>query len=367
VGGELGDRNIGGRAISFGLVGNVAYLPTPLIIDPGARANFDKLDFGARIAGRLTASLQVPETGLGPLFRAALDGIAVHDLQRDFYVRKFAVAPSLTFSPARNLQIQFSPSVEANAARIFGVLTDVGPSDPRARAFTYPEGATYAFAQKLSLSWDRRDNSLNASRGTFFSFGIEHVDAFPVGSSDDKGCSQDGSFCASHFIKFQTTISGYVPIYHRLRLAVEMRAGINVPLVASSKTYPDRLFFLGGAESMRAYQPNTFIPQDQADVLDPAKLPIVRGGDLLLNPHAELRIPLTTTLETVAFCDMGNLWRDPAYYPWKAAGHMAMHYAIGTGLRLMTPVFPLAFDIGINPAPRTWESRYAINFRIGLF
>ncbi len=383
VGGEFGDRNVLGRAISFGVVGNVAYLPTPLVIDPVARANFGDLDFGARVAGRLTASLQFPETGLGPLFRGSIDALAVHDLQRDFYVRKFAVAPTLTFSPARNFQIQFSPSVEANATRIFGDLNVTDPSDPRARAFLYPRGSTYAFAQKLSVSWDRRDNSLDATRGTFFSFGAEHVDAFPVGSTDPTKpkCLQDASdpsaanFCESHFVKLQTTIAGYVPIRGRLRFAVELRAGMNVPLVASSKTYPDRLFFLGGAESMRAYLPNTFIPQDQADTIqkssDPVKQAagtIVRGGDLLINPHAELRIPLSDSLETVVFVDAGNLWRDPASYPWRDGGRFVLHYSVGTGIRLLTPVFPLALDIGINPNPRPWELGYNLfNFRIGLF
>ena len=91
----------------------------------------------------------------------------------------------------------------------------------------------------------------------------------------------------------------------------------------------------------------------------------VRGGNLLFNPRAELRIPLSGALETVGFLDLGNLWTEVAY-PF-AKGEFPLRYAVGTGIRVQTPVFPIVFDIGFNPSRRYFERSWAFNFAIGLF
>jgi outer membrane protein insertion porin family len=91
----------------------------------------------------------------------------------------------------------------------------------------------------------------------------------------------------------------------------------------------------------------------------------VRGGNLLFNPRAELRIPLSGALETVGFLDLGNLWTEVAY-PFEK-GEFPLRYAVGTGLRVQTPVFPIVFDIGFNPSRRYFERSWAFNFAIGLF
>ncbi|RYZ67440.1 MAG: hypothetical protein EOP08_02750, partial [Proteobacteria bacterium] len=246
-------------------------------------------------------------------------------------------------------------------------------------------------AQKLTAGWDRRDNLLDATRGTFIGTTIEHVDAFPI--SEESGIAAQLAR-ESHFLKIVQTISGYVPIYKRLRLALSVRAGANLQLTRDSVTYPDRLFFLGGADSMRAWYQTTFMPQDDADrvyadrekptnVANPnAGLPgepdtirnpdkftevsrPVRGGNLLFNPRAELRIPISGAIETVGFLDLGNLWTDIAY-PFEKR-EFPLRYAVGTGLRLQTPVFPIVFDVGFNPSRRYFERSWAFNFAIGLF
>ena len=72
-------------------------------------------------------------------------------------------------------------------------------------------------------------------------------------------------------------------------------------------------------------------------------------------------------VETVLFIDMGDLWTDPAY-PFEK-GAFPIRSAVGSGIRLQTPVGPLAVDYGINlPLTREpYEDFGAINFAIGLF
>lgn len=396
-GGEVAFRNLFGSAIAFSINGQISFLPTELVLDEGVRKNFASLPLTARLPTRVTTSLQFPETGLGPLFRGVLDGVFVHDLQRDYYIRKFAAIPSLTYAPRREIRITVSQSIEYNAVRIFNndfdtyqrQLVASGLRD-RLNALLVPDGNSVVFAQKLAVAWDRRDNTLDATKGTLVGFSVEHVDAFaldPAKSLTEEQLGRD-----SHFLKLTQTLSGYLPIYKRLRVAAQMRVGANVQLTERSKTYTDRLFFLGGADSMRAWYPSTFIPQDDADnieadanktvaaptfgprgatrVPDPGRFTAqsrpVRGGNLLFNPRVELRIPVVSVLETVVFADIGNLWAD-IRYPFQRK-EFPMRVSLGTGARLQTPVFPIVFDFGFNPWRRSYDDRsWAFNFAIGLF
>jgi outer membrane translocation and assembly module TamA len=121
---------------------------------------------------------------------------------------------------------------------------------------------------------------------------------------------------------------------------------------------------------------DSVIPQDLAErIIDGEKHPNddpktiltadevpIRGGNLLLNPRTELRIPLGGVFQTVVFLDTGNVWLDPAtVVPYR------LRYAAGTGLRANTPVGPLALDIGMNLDKREWEDPFAFHFSIGLF
>src|SRR5690606_35669291 len=101
---------------------------------------------------------------------------------------------------------------------------------------------------------------------------------------------------------------------------------------------------------------------------------VIRGGDAFINPRLELRIPLTTTVSTALFVDAGNLWTDP-----EQVDPFDLRYAVGTGLRMGTPIGPLVFDYGFNVQrildelgvtsgrQRFWETLGAFHFSIGLF
>ena len=86
----------------------------------------------------------------------------------------------------------------------------------------------------------------------------------------------------------------------------------------------------------------------------------------MVNPRVELRIPVKPPLETVVFLDSGNLWRD-ASYPFDS-GKFPLRVSIGTGIRVQTPVGPLALDYGINLTRHTaYEDFGDVHFAIGLY
>jgi outer membrane protein insertion porin family len=95
----------------------------------------------------------------------------------------------------------------------------------------------------------------------------------------------------------------------------------------------------------------------------------------MVNPRLELRIPIKEPLETVLFGDAGNLWLDPLD-PFRNPGDITLAYSAGTGLRLQTPIGPIAIDYGINLSRlfsaannprRSYEDFGAFHFAIGLF
>ncbi len=91
----------------------------------------------------------------------------------------------------------------------------------------------------------------------------------------------------------------------------------------------------------------------------------LRGGNLMINPKFELRIPIKGPFETAVFTDIGNLWVD-AEYPFKK-GSFPIRASVGSGIRYQTPIGPLAFDYGINLTRKAFEDFGAFHFAIGLF
>jgi outer membrane protein assembly factor BamA len=293
-------------------------------------------------------------------------------------------------------------SLERNSAQIFGAdqkdaLKCYLQDHPQSQAlFRVPQGVSIALAQRIGVTWDRRDNPLDATRGTFLSASVEHVHANPIDSSasQDSGCGAAGmpittgrplvdpfQAVPSDFLRYTSRVAGYVRLSDKgLALAMSFRWGVIQHLMSGSQTYPDRLFFMGGVDSIRGFLQDSLIPQDIANrLLDPEsglrfQDVVIRGGDIFINPRAELRIPLGGSVETAVFVDTGNLWTDPrSMQPWR------LRYAVGTGLRVATPIGPLVFDYGFNMdrvlddvfpsrgSQRFWEDLGAFHFSIGLY
>jgi len=406
---EYGDRNILGNAIGFAFHAQLSYLPDFLILDPQVKANFDTLGnpgFGQRLAGRLTGTFTFPDIGLGPLIRASTDAIGVRDLERDFHLTKAAIVWNGYYRPFRQLQFALSPDVEFNDVGLFqaeslaAYIASQGGGTELSTLLRVPQGTSYAVAQRFIVTWDRRDDAFNAHRGTLLTSGVEHIDWNALSVCTNGACS-------GHSFRFTETFAGYIPITKTIRLAGEIRLGLNVQTTGGSTTYPDRLFFMGGEDSIRGWLQDTFVPQDYADRIAQSQNPIqisarrigakgvpwgtlptaginplftindvaLRGGNLMVNPRLELRIPIKAPLETVLFGDAGNLWSDPRY-PFEHLDSFSLRYSAGTGIRLQTPIGPIAVDYGVNLSrlfsatsnvERTYEDPWEFHFAIGLF
>lgn len=410
---EYGHRNLLGEAWAMALHLQASYLPDFLILDQGVAQNYETLATVQRIATRDTLTFSWPEIGLGPTVRAQIDGVFVNDLERDFTLRKAAAVATAIWRPMRELQLSVSTDYENNDVYLFdhesiqaylaslmmmqaaGTAMNEPDLATLSTLLRVPDGDSNAIATRVVLTWDRRDNAFNAHRGTYVAAAVEQVNSYPVGNL---AVANDEQY-ESHFFRLTQTIAGYVPLTKTITFAAELRLGENVTPWCSERplpgpgapalanwncTYPDRLFFMGGFDSMRGWLQDSFIPQDYVDQIranaqscaqNPATclctnnqtncpgVPL-RGGNLMFNPRAELRFPIRSPFEASLFADFGNLWVDPTY-PFSHP--FALRADVGAGVRVDTPVGPLVFDYGINVTRQYYEDFGAFHFAIGLF
>jgi outer membrane protein insertion porin family len=221
-----------------------------------------------------------------------------------------------------------------------------------------PNGETFVAAQRFVFAWDQARQRARRLEGYL---------ALVVARARRRLSSRRGRHHAGGprepFLKFFNRFNFYVKLPFKARFASSSNLGTTVQLTATSSTYTDRLFFLGGQE-LRGWYVQSFIPQDDLDKLDesansgvrpgrrPEKSVItlvtapVRGGDLSVAQRFEVRVPVAGPVETVLFGDFGNLWREIGY-PFRK-GEFPIRVAVGTGLRLKTPIAPIALDFGLN-------------------
>ena len=397
--------NIGGDAIGLSVRARLSYLPDFLIFDPVVKQNFDSLSTGfsgERLAYRLTGTISLPEIGFGPLVRATIDGVGLHDLEHDFVLTKVAGIPTVYYRPIRELQFALAETFEFNKADvIFGyanissylaaATTSTQTSGDLTELSTllrFPDVPSHAFAQRFTITWDRRDNTFNPHKGTLLVTGFEHVDWY--GEAQECATNSGTTVCrppSATRSGCTQTAGVYLPVTKTITFAAEFRTGENVqvPGQNGSTTYPDRLFFLGGVQSMRGYLLDSMVTQEDVDHIqadsgkaanDPTKFTIndvgIRGGDFMVNPRAELRVPVKPPVDTVLFLDAGNIWQHATYM----VQHFVLRTNVGTGVRIETPIGPLAFDYGVNLSlllssqnnqRRSYEDFGAFNFAIGLF
>jgi outer membrane protein assembly factor BamA len=395
---EYGHRNLGGEAIQLTLRSQLNFLPQQFIIEPDVRAKHEPVE--TRFGRHNSASVEFPEIGLGPLFRFNVEAIDVRDNARDYSLVKDAFIPTVIFRPERRLSAQLGSSLELNTATILGDtggLANYIRDSGQLTTFRVPEGTTFVTAERASATWDQRDVPLDATRGFLISGSIEHVHAKPVGDTATTAASSSGTGpfdpVVSDFMQYTSRVAGYIPITKRgMALALSFRWGLNSQLIERSHTYPDRLFFMGGVDTIRGFTQDSLIPEDIAQQLldahalaesDPGDNELltvdrilIRGGDVFVNPRAELRIPISGSVQTALFLDTGNLWSSLRAFQDLS---FRLRYAAGTGIRISTPVGPLVFDYGFNlerlldeldpsrKRQRFWESLGAFHFSIGLF
>jgi outer membrane protein insertion porin family len=363
---DYGYRNLFGRAV--GLTLRVQFAYQLLFARPDIRERFDQLLFSERLERNISLGAVIPRLpGLGAT-RTSLDLVHLRDNERDFGLDKNGITLAFTEVPLPRVAVVEAFDLENNNVDLFEdealaeLIADT--KDPRLRRLLrVPEGDTTVVALRTSISYDQRDSPFVPTRGYYVSVSGELASTLESSQSP----------FMSRYIKLQATGSGYIPIGHSVVFAGQLRVGRIAHLERTSNTYPNRAFYLGGVDTMRGYYLDELIPQDLADAAlkkptqqetDQLINAAVRSGDAFVLVRGELRFPIYGQLGGGLFADIGNLWADASNM-----NPIDLRPTAGAGLRLNTPVGPIAVDYGIVLARRVQlhEPFGTLNFSIGLF
>lgn len=191
------------------------------------------------------------------------------------------------------------------------------------------------FFVEPTLFLDLLDDKINPSRGIF---GLASVKGMVPFKED------------AYFIKLMVEQGIFFPLskHHDIICATRIRFG-HIFNEVFSKIMPPERFYLGGANSLRGYLPDSCPPLGNY-IDDEGKTRYVpQGGKTMMNMNFELRIPFTKTLVGAVFQDFGVLVEE------LSALHDTSNTATSTGfgIRYITPIGPLRFDIGFK-----WKKSY---------
>ena len=363
---EYGYRNAFGLGHEFVFRADAAF-QVLFLGDPQLQERFEALSNEDRLERTLTVQWRIPHFMVRTL-EADINGAILRNNERDFGLESFSAQGRLGWVPVREFTGEFGLGIEQNSVDLF-----VGESirdflrtntDPRLeRLLRVPEGSTTIVATEVGASVDLRDSPFTPTEGFLAATTAEYIVSL---TSEDQA---DIDPFVSNFIKVGVTTGAYLPIGEDVVLATQLRFGRIFHLTDDSNTYPNRAFYLGGVDTIRGYLQDALIPQDVADqvAIDPDLGPndIARAGDAFVLLRSELRFPILGVFHGGVFLDVGNIWADAGLI----FDTFSLRPTAGLGLRIETPVGPLAFDYGVIllRRPELREPFGTFHFSIGLF
>jgi len=195
----------------------------------------------------------------------------------------------------------------------------------------FPQNKLNIVSEMLEWSYDKRDNKLNPHHGYF-------LNSMLMGSL--KGVISDASYSK---VKFS---AGYIYPFYSSIIASKITLG-NIHRY-DGKIPSSYFFFGGGMHSNRAYLYRKMGPKNSDGD--------ATGFDSLVESTFEYRFALVGNLRAVIF-------NDNSYIPKTSYEEKTIYNSGGVGLRYISPIGPIAFDVGFDlKEPR---ETYAFHFHIG--
>ena len=187
----------------------------------------------------------------------------------------------------------------------------------------------------------------------------------------------------SQYVRAELSASRRISLGHNMVLAGRLYSGVGVTYGNShGRSIPfDRMFYCGGANSMRGWVPRTLGPGNRLQVKDTSYPSQV--GDVRLEANAEFRFPIWWIFHGAVFVDVGNVWylRDTEDSNPEEVFHFNSFYKqlgfnTGLGVRIDATFVILRIDLGIQlhnpgkPVGERWIHDFkwknmALNFGVG--
>jgi len=382
---EYGQPNLFGRALELGVrakVNNPAWGFARL------QSTEKKLGSWREMEGFGNVGLRYPRLLQSPFPVAAhLDVIGERANRSAYDMSRASTVLGLDAALHRRMSLLLQGEVEVDDICTTRCEKGVAVTLGDVERLRFPEGITTLVSLRPTATIDFRDDPSHPRSGWVASLTADwaHSIAYRGG---EKSYVVLGllprSQVFTHMLKLQGTATGYLLVGRSMVLALSLRAGRVFPLDRDSKTIPPKRFYLGGPATMRGWNQDEMIPEDQRQALlqevarcnsgeacsDAALAiasgrPASAGGEAFVLAKVEARFPfLFRGLEAGVFVDTGDLWLNP-----RDMSLSNPRIDVGFGLRLLTPVGPAVADVGFNPArdARLREPVAAFHFSIGFF
>ena len=185
----------------------------------------------------------------------------------------------------------------------------------------------------------------------------------------------------SQYVRGDISLSRKIVLGEKTAMAGRIFAGVGVPYGNSTALPFDRLFYVGGSNSMRGWTPRTLGPGNTPEQDTPYP---VQMGDMRLEANLEFRFPIWGMFHGATFLDVGNVWYlggKKAQVPADGVFHLDRFYKqlgmnTGLGLRVDIKFVILRLDWGVQlhspnkPVGERWIHNFkwenmALNFGVG--
>ncbi len=177
----------------------------------------------------------------------------------------------------------------------------------------------------------------------------------------------------AQYVRTDVNVSRKIMLGKVTAIAARWYSGVGLAYGNSLSLPFDRLFYMGGSNSMRGWSPRTLGPGSTLDESDDSDYPN-KVGDIKLEANLELRFPIWGNVHGATFFDVGNVWymNSNSYDDPEGIFHFDSFYKqlgfnTGFGLRLDITFAILRLDWGVqlhNPnmaVGERWISKFDIN------
>jgi len=260
-----------------------------------------------------------------------VDGGVMRESQISYENLKEYIRPKYEFKLVDGLVSYVGYNFEANY--LGNVVIPPTPTDQEHQAY-------YVSSIISGNTWDRVDSLLDPKKGWRVLQNLEWASSY-IGSGVD-------------YLKLTLEGRGYLPAFSFGTLAAKIKCGGIEPLEQTTEVPIFKRFFSGGTDSVRGY------PYQKLGPLASDGNPI--GGMEVVEGSLEWRFPIKSPLEGAVFSDFGNVAPAIGNLSWGDT-----RYTAGVGLRYLSIVGPLRFDVGYElnpPEPRSFAP-YQFHFSIG--
>ena len=190
----------------------------------------------------------------------------------------------------------------------------------------------------LAPTLDMRDSALNPTRGILI--------------ASEFSTSPSTSISDVQFWSARGRLSYFFPFPEGIVFATSFQGAIIAPIRDTQEIPIALREFAGGTNSVRGFKFESIGPKVNGEPT---------GGEVSLTLQTEVRFPLYGSLQGAVFCDQGGVWFERT-----RVNLTELRYAVGAGLRFVTPAGALVADVGFNPHTKSGEHPVELHLSVGF-